>query len=44
MSSPSWRREGASPEDLEAMYQAWVKAVILQVILWTHPYVKWGDF
>jgi hypothetical protein len=24
--------------------QAWVKAVLLQVILWSHPYVRDGDF
>jgi hypothetical protein len=44
MSSASWRRRAPRPSILEAMYQAWVKAVILQVILWTHPYVKSGDF
>ena len=26
------------------MHQAWVKAVLLQVILWSHPYVREGDF
>jgi hypothetical protein len=26
------------------MHQAWVKAVLLQVILWSHPYVIDGDF
>jgi hypothetical protein len=26
------------------MHQAWVKAVLLQVILWSHPYVRDGDF
>jgi protoglobin len=35
---------GAAPEDVEAMHQAWVKAVLLQVILWSHPYVIDGDF
>jgi Protoglobin len=30
--------------DDEAMHQAWVKAVLLQVILWSHPYVRDGDF
>ena len=28
---------GAAPEEVEAMHQAWVKAVLLQVILWSHP-------
>jgi hypothetical protein len=35
---------GASPDDVEAMHQAWVKAVLLQLILWSHPYVRDGDF
>jgi hypothetical protein len=35
---------GASPDEVEAMHQAWVKAVLLQVILWSHPYVHDGDF
>lgn len=35
---------GAAPEEVEAMHQAWVKAVLLQVILWSNPYVRDGDF
>jgi hypothetical protein len=35
---------GAAPEEVEAMHQAWLKAVLLQVILWSHPYVRDGDF
>jgi Protoglobin len=35
---------GASPEEIESMQQAWVKAVLLQVILWSQPYVREGDF
>jgi Protoglobin len=35
---------GASPDEVEAMYQAWVKAVLLQVILWSQPYVQAGEF
>jgi hypothetical protein len=30
--------------DLEKMHAAWVKAVLLQVILWSYPYVKEGQF
>ncbi|MBW3595899.1 MAG: hypothetical protein KY475_01335 [Planctomycetes bacterium] len=26
------------------MHQAWFKSVILHVTLWSHPYVKEGDF
>jgi hypothetical protein len=35
---------GAAPDEVEAMHQAWVKAVLLQVILWSYPYVRDGDF
>jgi hypothetical protein len=35
---------GATQDEVEAMHQAWVKAVLLQVILWSHPYVRDGDF
>jgi hypothetical protein len=35
---------GAGWEDVEAMHQAWVKAVLLQVILWSQPYVRDGEF
>jgi Protoglobin len=41
---PFLAAEGTSGEDVEAMHQAWVKAVLLQVILWSHPYVREGDF
>ena len=34
----------AGDAEVEAMHQAWVKAVLLQVILWSHPYVRDGDF
>lgn len=33
-----------SAAEVEAMHQAWVKSVILQVTLWSYPYVKEGDF
>jgi Protoglobin len=37
--------DGAAGDDeVDAMHQAWVKAVLLQVILWSHPYVRDGDF
>jgi protoglobin len=35
---------GAGPEDVEVMHQAWVKAVLLQVILCSQPDVRDGDF
>jgi Protoglobin len=36
--------DGAGDDEVEAMHQAWIKAVLLQVILWSHPYVRDGDF
>ncbi len=33
-----------SGEDVERMYLAWVKSCLLQVTLWSHAYVKEGDF
>jgi len=41
---PFLARHGAGGDEVEAMHQAWVKAVLLQVILWSHPYVRDGDF
>ena len=35
---------GHSPEDVDKMHQAWFKSVVLQVTLWSQPYVKDGDF
>ncbi len=33
-----------TPEEVDAMHQAWTKSVLLQAILWSHPYVIEGDF
>ena len=41
---PFLAKGGAPSDAVEAMHQAWVKAVLLQVILWSHPYVREGDF
>jgi hypothetical protein len=41
---PFLAKGATSPEEVEAMHQAWVKAVLLQLILWSHPYVREGDF
>ena len=35
---------GATPDEVEAMHQAWVKAVLLQVILWSQPYAVTATF
>ena len=37
-------RKGNKPEEVEKMHQAWFKSVILQVILWSYPYAKDGDW
>lgn len=41
---PFLAKKGHSPEEVDTMYQAWVKSCLLQVTLWSHPYVKAGDF
>ena len=41
---PFLAAKGHSGEDVERMYSAWVKSCLLQVTLWSHPYVKEGDF
>ncbi len=41
---PFLAKEGHSADDVEKMYAAWVKSCLLQVTLWSHPYVKDGDF
>ena len=35
---------GKSPDDIRKMMAAWNKAVNLQVILWSYPYIKEGQF
>lgn len=41
---PFLAKKGHSAEDVEKMHAAWVKSCLLQVTLWTRPYVKDGDF
>jgi Protoglobin len=41
---PFLAKKGNSPEVAEKMYQAWVKIVLLQAILWSQPYIKDGQF
>ncbi len=41
---PFLAKKGASTEDVEKMHAAWVKAVLLQTILWGEPYCKEGQF
>ena len=41
---PFLAKKGASTAYVEKMHAAWVKAVLLQAILWSHPYIKDGEF
>ena len=41
---PFLAKKGHPPEEVERMHQAWLKSVILQVALWSRPYVKEGDY
>jgi len=44
MIKPFLAWKGHSREDVERMYEAWFKAVVLQVTLWTRPYTRPGDY
>lgn len=41
---PFLAKRGHSAEDIDKMHAAWVKSCLLQVTLWSHPYVTPGDF
>ncbi|MBX6377633.1 MAG: protogloblin ApPgb [Clostridia bacterium] len=41
---PFLAKKGHDPATVDAMHQAWLKSVLLQVILWSQPYVRDGDF
>lgn len=41
---PFLASKGDPAADVEKMYLAWLKSCLLQVTLWSHPYVKPGDF
>ncbi|MDR7415138.1 MAG: protoglobin domain-containing protein [Armatimonadota bacterium] len=41
---PFLTRKGHPPEEVEKMHAAWVKAVVLQAALWSHPYAREGDW
>lgn len=41
---PFLANKGASAENVEKMHAAWVKSVLLQTTLWSHPYVRDGQF
>ena len=41
---PFLTKGGHAPDEVDKMHQAWIKSVLMQVILWSHPYIKDGDF
>jgi hypothetical protein len=41
---PFLARKGATAADVDRMQAAWVKSVLMQTILWSHPYIKDGEF
>jgi hypothetical protein len=41
---PFLAKKGHSAEEVEKMHQAWFKSVVLQVALWSAPYVRGEDF
>lgn len=41
---PFLAKQGHSVDEVEKMYAAWVKSCLLQITLWSYPYVKDGDF
>ena len=41
---PFLEKGGDAAEEVERMAQAWFKSVLVQVVLWSRPYVAEGDF
>lgn len=41
---PFLAKKGASAEEVDKMYNAWLKSVLLQSILWGQPYIAKGEF
>ena len=41
---PFLASKGHAAGDVEKMYGAWLKSCLLQMTLWTYPYIKDGDF
>lgn len=41
---PFLAAKGHPPAEVEKMWEAWLKAVLLAVALWSQPYVKSGQF
>jgi hypothetical protein len=41
---PYLEKGGHSPDVVHRMQEAWWKSMILQVTLWSQPYMNHGDF
>ena len=41
---PFLAQGGSTPAEVDAMHAAWLKSCLLQLTLWSHPYIKDGDF
>lgn len=41
---PFLAKKGHAVEEVDKMHDAWVKSCLLQLTLWSHPYIKEGDF
>lgn len=41
---PFLGNRGATPQEVQRMYQAWLKSVLMQAILWSRPYVRAEDY
>lgn len=41
---PFFSKKGDSHEEVEKMHTAWIKSVIMQLALWSHPYTKEDDW
>lgn len=41
---PFLAARGATEDEVTRMQAAWLKSCLLQVTLWSHPYIKDGDF
>jgi hypothetical protein len=40
---PFLAKGGHDPEEVDKMYNAWFKSVVMQVALWAYPYAKEGE-
>src|SRR5690606_21308015 len=41
---PFLANKGHSADDVQKMYEAWVKSCLLQITLWARPYVREEDY